>query len=344
MYLAGTGMTTAVGLTTEATCAALRAKLSAFCEIPYTDVRGEAIVGAPVKAIASRRKGIDRLIDLAAPALNECLRTSGIVNQHRVALLAIVSLDQILRPGAGGLESFLERLQQRCAHEFSDESRVLTTGIDSMAAGFEIARTLLREKRVDYCVIGAVDSLLDAVTLRELEQTHRLKKPSNGDGMIPGEGACFCAWTREVVANHSQQVLQVEGIGACSCDMYATVGDVPGAALAYAMSEAFRKANVDNGQVSWEITDLTGERNLFMEHSMAVTRVFTDPQPRIDFWHPAMSIGTIGAAMGHCAIGWAAMAMRKGYAPGDRVLCTMTTGRDYKSAFLLRSLGMHRRG
>ena len=229
---------------------------------------------------------------------------------------------------------FLNILQERSGRRFSADSRVLLAGANSMVIGLEYARRLLREGKADCCVIGGVDSLLDQITLQGLELSRRLKKPINPDGVIPGEAACFTSWAVRR-PDHRPVTLQLHGVGTCENLAESGAGDLPGTALTAAMRAAFAEAGVPNGTLSWEITDLTGERELFVEHAVAVTRVFTDPQPRLQVWHQAMSLGTIGAASGAGAMAWAATAVVKGYAPGRNVLCVASSDFERKSALIV---------
>jgi 3-oxoacyl-[acyl-carrier-protein] synthase-1 len=337
MFLVGTGMVTALGLTASASCAAMRSRIAAFTEVPYLDVRGEPIIGAPVLAVKSRRKGRERLLDLAVPALRECLEASAAQPDGSAALL--LGLGQ----GAGAAEAaadpagFLGELEVRSKSRFSADSRLVIGGSSSVASGIKLARSLLRENRASCCIVGAVDSLLDAPTLRQLELSRRLKKETNPDGIIPGEAACFTAWMVRPAMRGPH--LQVSGAGVCSGPRTAGANDLPGSALTSAMEEAFAEAETRDGDVSWEITDLTGEHELFIEHAVAMARVFTDPQPRVHCWHQAMSLGTVGAAAGVCSVAWADAAVAKGYAPGSYVLCTASAETAWKSSVLLNAAG-----
>jgi 3-oxoacyl-[acyl-carrier-protein] synthase-1 len=343
MFLVGTGMVTAVGLTASASCAALRAKIAAFTQLPYLDVRQEPVVGAPVLAVKSQRKGRERLLDLAVSALRDCLDACGAAGDGAVTLLLGLGHGQGAVEAAGEPAEFLRELAVRSKARLSADSLLLAGGAGSVGFGIKMAQTLLTEDRATCCIVGGVDSLLDRATLQQLELARRLKKPTNPDGLIPGEAACFTAWAARPSSRGPQ--LRVSGVGVCDGRPRDDRNSLPGASLTEAMQDAFQEAGTRNGDVSWEITDLTGEHDLFVDHAVAIARVFTDPQPRVHSWHLAMSLGTIGAAAGPCAIAWAGAAFATGYAPGAHVLCTAAADAAWKSSVLLRwDLGGPNRG
>ena len=71
MYLASTGLLSPIGLDAEATCAAMRAGIAAFAELPYRDNSGDAVVGASVPGLDPKLNREDRLVELLAPVLDE---------------------------------------------------------------------------------------------------------------------------------------------------------------------------------------------------------------------------------------------------------------------------------
>jgi 3-oxoacyl-[acyl-carrier-protein] synthase-1 len=320
MYLHGVGAVTPVGLSAPSTFAAMRARSARFRETTYCDASLEPIVGATVDAIRSREMGLVRLLDLASPALEECLAAAGVSPSERLALvLGTQEASRAALPGyspEGLLRGLLGQLGTTVR-----SAEFIAHGAASSLMGLERARALLTTQAVDCCVVGAVDSLVNLTTLRMLERVGRLKTPRNSDGLIPGEGAVFLAWRRERTPG-----LRLLGLG--QAFESAHVGsDNPNMAvgLTSATRAALSNARMSVSRIDLKVTDVTGERYSFVENAAAAARTFTVPGPNCPHWHPASSVGVLGAATGACLVGWASAAGGRRYLPGTNVMCVASS-------------------
>ena len=79
----GSGMVTGVGLSSPATCAAMRAAISGFTETLFMNRGGEWVIGCPVP-LESPWRGRAKLAHLAAPAIRECLSFAGSVRPDEI--------------------------------------------------------------------------------------------------------------------------------------------------------------------------------------------------------------------------------------------------------------------
>jgi 3-oxoacyl-[acyl-carrier-protein] synthase-1 len=327
MFVVNGGMTTCVGSGLDPSCAAFRCRLSGFAALPYEDLRNERVIGAPVQQVASERKGGERLLDLAVPALQECLASIDGVESRRVALLLASGSGRSGSEGAKSAE-LLKKLCVTLSQEFSLRSAALSGGAFQAISALTQARSLLVRREVDFCIVGGVDSMLDGSQLRTLERQRRLKRDNDPDGLIPGEAACFLLCAPAPVAG--QPCLRISGLGAAS------ERDRPRAEpLAIAMRQAITEAGRRSSEISVLITDLTGERDLGVEYALALTRVFVEPQDGLQAWHLAMSVGTIGAAFFPTAVAWWLAACRRGYAPGAHAMCTVLSEAGWRGASVL---------
>ena len=335
MFLHGAGMVTAVGLTAPASCAAFRARVQAFREVPYTEPGMEPVIGAPVADVRSRRLGLERLLDLGAPALLECLTSADVANDQ---LILIVGTQEPARPGRFDPHSgdVLAALARRVGRRLSPESRIIARGGASATLGLLYARELMFA-RPDRCVIvGGVDSYLTAPTLRWLQNGKRLKAARNPDGMIPGEAAAFCAWRSGAPAGRAS--IQLAGCAAADEPAHVSSGEPNrGDGLTAAMRGALRQAQERPGAVGYELTDLTGERFGFLEKLIASTRVYTDYNPHMPQWHLSQLVGSVGAAAGACLIAWAAAAMDREYAPSTIAMAHTSSDDGARAVMLLRA-------
>ena len=333
MNLVAAGMVTAVGASAPASCAAIRAKIAGFEELPYADIRNRPVIGAPVRFIDSDSKGVERLTDLAVPALRECMESLHQADLPDTALL--LGLGEISRPGVHCRpEVILRSIQSRLGFRLSTQSRAIAGGGVSTISALQIARLLFERRLVKWCVVGGVDSFLEREQLRWLEQIHRLKRPNNPDGLIPGEAACF------VVVGPSSG--SDDGIGVTGMSVQPTAqvsestGTLPrGTELTAAMRNSMTEASIASIDVGVEITDMTGERDMGVDHAIAVTRTFTEPRERLHFWHLGMSVGSIGAASMGCAMGLARAARLRGFFPGRHAMCVALAEASAKGAVII---------
>jgi 3-oxoacyl-[acyl-carrier-protein] synthase I len=335
MYVIGTGMVTSVGPSSASSCAAMRAKVAGFAEVPYTDISNEPVVGAPVSFVQSLSKGIVRLVDLAVPALKECCQA---IPQSEVARTPLLlALADSSRPSTiAEPVQVLRELKRRVGVEFGEDSCVLPYGAIGGAIALQHAQMLIEKRGARYCIVGGVDSFLDQRQLRWLERGRRLKRPNQPDGLIPGEAASFVL----VSAKPPQRDASAAVIGIGTSSSSPDDKSQPRAAsIVSAMRTAIANAGVSTSQIRVEITDLTGERDLAVDHAIAVTRTFIDPQPKLHYWHMAMSLGSVGAASIPCAVTWALQAAVRGYAPGVCAMCTSISEPSAKGAVLVALQG-----
>src|SRR5438094_3751799 len=112
MFISATGMVCPIGLTAATACAAKRAGVSAFKDLPYHDNAGEPIVGATVPGIKATFRGPQRLIELLTKSLTELLEAQPRRQWEEVPLL--VGLAETERPGggAGWAESVVKQAQE----------------------------------------------------------------------------------------------------------------------------------------------------------------------------------------------------------------------------------------
>jgi len=332
MDLAGVGMVTPVGLDSGASCAALRAGIQRLRETGYRDNRARLVVGAEVREIRSPRKGLRRLLDLAVPALREALANAAVDDGERLALLLCVQ--ESARPWSDGrpLESLADELQRSLGFAFRAGIEVRASGSAGTLDALRRARSLLRNGAADTVVVGGVDSLLTQATVDWYQKHDRLKQSVNPDGLIPGEGAAFTVW-RESWPGAGVRLAGV----ACELEPAHVTAPGPnrGEGLSRVLVACLRDARLGADQVSYRVSDLTGERFGFVEHALAAIRIFRLPMEECPHWHLAPSVGCMGAAGGAALGAWAGVAWQRGYAPGPHALCIATSDDGLRAAAIL---------
>lgn len=323
MEITSTGMACCVGLGAEAACAAMRAGISMFHELPYSDNRGETLIGTTVPDLPAALRGSARLVEILCLALGDCLQRSGKVDTSQVPLL--VGLAEANRPGSPDLAaSVVRQVEQKLGKKFHPQySRAFERGHTAGFRALAEARALLQKRAVPACLVCGVDSYVNAHSLAWLEQHWRLKTPENADGVIPGEAAAaVMLQAGEAQGKSPGEGVRVTGLGFAQ-EPVDVFSEEP--LLAVGLAEAARAALAEAGQEIHEIdirlSDVTGELYGFKEQSLALTRLLRQRREEFPLWHCADSIGDTGAAAGVCQLVMAFHALQKRVARCERFIC-----------------------
>jgi len=326
-------MVTGVGLTSAASCAAMRAAISGFDETKFI-ADGEWVIGCEVR-LEEPWRGRAKLVRLAAPAIRECLQPLGRIKPEAVPLLLCVAEKE--RPGRlDGLDDqLLPEIQSMLGVRFHSGSRVIAGGRVGGITAIDLARKMIVDERLPVCLVAGVDSFLVGSTLGPYAARHRLLTKTNSDGFIPGEaGTAVLLGPADPAAAAELRCLAI-GFGR----ERATI-DSEEPLRADGLVEAFRGLRRDGGlsldDADYRYTDCNGEQYGFKNDRLAIARTVRKLKDRFDHLHPADSIGEVGAAVVPCILGLAWDAARKGYAPGPGILCHCSNDHGERAAMILR--------
>jgi 3-oxoacyl-[acyl-carrier-protein] synthase I len=327
------GMMTGVGLSSAATCAAMRANLSAFDETRFMNTDGEWIVGSQVP-LDKPWRGTTKLVRLASSAIQECLAYDKSLKSESLPLLLCIAEKE--RPGRlEGLDDLLPLVQDYMGVKFHPKSACIASGKVGGAVALDTARQLLYEQGVPGCIIAGVDSFLVGTTLNSYEAKHRLLTGKNSNGFIPGEAGA--AVLVALPASKGPKQLQCLALG---FGKEPATFDSEHPLRADGLVEAYRALKQDGGvtldDTDYRYTDCNGEQYGFKDDRLAFSRVVRKLKARFDHLHPADSVGEIGAAVGPCILGLALAAAQKNYAPGVGVLCHLSSDSGERAAMILR--------
>lgn len=334
LAILGSGMSTGVGLSSPATCAAMRASISAFTETRFMSTTGDWFFGSQVP-LEKPWRGIARLARLAASSIKECLQFAAGVKPESIPLLLCIA--ETDRPGRlDGIDTqLLPEVHSLLGFRFHAKSMCIARGKVGGAVAIEQARQLIHHEAVPFCMIAGVDSFLVGPTLVTYEARHRLLTNKNSNGFLPGEaGAAVLVGAPSTKAAAQLQCLAL-GFGREK----ATI-DSEEPLRADGLVAAFRALQSD-GEVTlddadYRYTSCNGEQYGFKEDTLAISRVVRKLKKKFDHLHPADSIGEIGAAVGPCIMGLALTAAQKQYAPGNGVLCHFSNDDGERAAMILR--------
>jgi 3-oxoacyl-[acyl-carrier-protein] synthase-1 len=330
------GMTTAVGLTAPATCAAFRARLDNFRETRFIARGGEWLIGAEVP-LEEPWRGLPRLAHLLVGPIRECLDAEGNPDPAGVPLLLVIAEKD--RPGRlEGLDG--ELFAQLCdlvGGRFHESSRIIPHGRVGGAVALREAGRLLQDPALDHVLIAGVDTYLVAATLRAFDETSRLLTPANSNGFIPGEAGAAVLVGR---TNGRPAHLFCLSVGLATEQATITSEEpLRGDGLCQAFRQALAAAGLEMAQIGYRLGTMSGEQYWFKEFELATSRLLRGRHEFMDLWHPADAIGEVGAASLPCLLGVALDAARKRYAPGNPVLISASNDDGRRAAAVLAGKG-----
>ena len=331
-----TGLVTAVGQSSPASCAALRAKLTNPTETRFRDSRGEWIMAHQV-FFEQPSRGLGKLARMAAMSIDEVLVDIERDRWDGIPLLLCVA--EAERPGrtAGLDDELFLRIQAECGARFSPRSGIVAHGRVGVAVALAQARTLLAEGAATQVVVAATDSLLSWPTLQHFEQNDRLLTQRNSNGFVPGEAAGALLLG---VPQGRPGELVCSGIGFAREAAHQDSGEpLRGDGLSQAIKAALAEAGCAMHDIDYRITDLSGEHYYFKEASLALSRTLRVRKEEFDIWHPAECIGEVGAAAGTAVLALAEAACRKGFGPGPSILVHVSNDAGQRAALTLRKVG-----
>jgi 3-oxoacyl-[acyl-carrier-protein] synthase-1 len=323
MYLISAGTACSVGLNAATACAAIRAGIAKFDELPYRDNGDVPIVGAIVKSLPAGITRTARLVELLRVALADCLRNERADTFTMIPLL--VGLSEPGRPGGADpniSNTIIDNIERQLGFQFHPTlSRVIAKGHTAGLQGLSVARQLLRDADVSACIVCATDSYINASSLLWLEQDWRLKKTNNSDGVIPGEAAAAVFLEADKISPRKCNV-KISGLG-FGYESANLLSDEPllGLGLAEAARNALADAGIQMDGIDFRLSDVTGESYGFKEQTLALARLLRARKEEFPIWHCADSIGDTGASAGICQLVIAFDAFLKRYAPGSRAMC-----------------------
>lgn len=338
MYLSAPGLVCSVGMGAEAACAAMRAGIAQFEELPYRDNNGEAIIGAAVPGLDPDLSRAERLVEMLALALAETLGKTQLDALENVPL--IVCLAEPDRPGGGahlahGIIGALERKLKVNFHP--SKSGAIATGHTAGFRALRAVRQLLQDPDIPACLVCGVDSYINASSLLWLDRHWRLKTEENSDGAIPGEAAgaivLLCKPSHQDTA-----AAAIAGIGFGHEDA-GVLSDEPllGKGLADAAGQALAEAGVGMHDIGFRTSDVSGESYGFREVALTEARhMRVRREELLPLWHCAENTGDTGAVAGISQMVVVHHAFKNGYAPGGIALCHASAVSSERAAAVFR--------
>jgi 3-oxoacyl-[acyl-carrier-protein] synthase-1 len=306
-----------VGLNAESTAAAIRAGVSGLREHPFLmDAMGDALVCGWDVRLDPQQLGVTRMAMLARAALEELVEKLG------PSLPAAVPLILVLPETRPGLQD--------------DEVAELLAAVRSFAGSFRLEMgprghagalsALLRgreqlEQGAAMVVILAVDSYLDAETLRWLDDDDRLAGSAVRSAFIPGEAGVALALTGTPPPRGARSNVLVRGVGVATEPRGRDSDEgTLGEGLTQALRSATASLRLPEEAVDDLYGDINGERHRTDDWVFTCLRFPGFARRTSDYQLHTDCVGDVGAATGALACVLAVRAWDRGYASGSRAL------------------------
>jgi 3-oxoacyl-[acyl-carrier-protein] synthase-1 len=342
LTVAATGAVTPVGLNAAQSCAAIRARITGFSEVMVVPPPLDPVIAAKVPAPRRAKDSpFDWLANLATRAIRECLHGSDVPLRTTAVLMALPDRYREHAALTRGPHALMHAVETRLRGSFHSSSVAIPEGHAGAVHAIGLARSLLDTDTVSHCLVGGVDSLVNAADVQRLSAAGRLHEAGNPQGLIPGEGAAFLLLARGRASRSS--LAQVVGAGsAMEADTANGERYAVGRGLRGALTAAVREAACVESRIGLRVSDMNGERYYAWDSMIAFTQFYRTRRDSLPVWYPASSIGDTGAAAGAMSMIVAVNAINRGFAPGGLVMCESSSDEGLRAACLVAAMpGSH---
>lgn len=342
MSVVGLGMVSCLANGSPLNAAAMRCGYDGFHRLdfnqPYSD---QAQVGA---AIESDLTGIPRLAHMLEEAIKEAIAP---LPKGYTDLPVLFCLPEKSTPSYFNNDAALQSIVDQVFSKLDlgalhPESHALWRHRCGFISALAQAQELLHRQNQAYVLIAGLDSLLDPAALAYYGgdlygEGCRLLSDNCSNGFIPGEAATAVLLSKR--GRHDSEVMIV-GVG--EGEESAVIGDeeqiLKGQGLTQAINNASKDAGIPIHETTFRVASVSGEDYFFREAALAQYRTLKQKVPEHRLWHPADSIGEVGAAVGGAIVVMVYYAFVGHYAPGDLALCHTSNDNPQRGAFIMQYL------
>ncbi len=341
LHIVAVGARTPLGLSAEASVAAVRAGISHITEHPFfIDRVAEPVRLAQDSQLDPGLMGPERLIEMTVTALTEvCDRLREAQVDFRSVPLLLALPEE--RPGWGGedVQTVVRGIEERLQPVEFQSITVFPAGHAAALAALGVACQQLRAGQAELCVVAGVDSYLEPETLRWLDENRQLATSYHRGAFFPGEGAgAFAVASSTALRRYRLDTLAViQGTGtATETKLIKTDAVCLGEGLTACVGQAVAPLRLPAEAVEGILCDINGERYRSEEWGFVLLRLpiaFVDPT---GYDLPASCWGDVGAASGALFVVIAVLASRRGWAKGTRYLIWTSSEAGLRAAVLLK--------
>jgi len=349
--ITGLNVVCPVGLTAAHACAAIRAGVSRmaryegyFCIPPEgplaeVDEGAEPVLAARVPRLSDDTSGAERISHLALLSLHGIISETAFRRQdlRRTALLVCLPAPD---EGVASWNPGPEFVNQLCRLAGVGDwalVRTIAEGPAGALQAMEIARLLLAEGKIDFCLLLMADTLVDPERLTILDESWRLRSPRNPDGLLPGEaGAAILLESRLAAERRGATILGLPGRVSASKEQVTVKAEQWSSAKA--LCAAIRPLlEGPQGEVGrYTLCNLNGEAYRAHEWGLTQTCLARELPAVQALVHPAQAIGDAGVALAGVAVACACMSFVHHYAPAKAALVWAGSDGGGRAALVVR--------
>lgn len=338
----GLGMCSSLGTIVSA-AAAYRCGLKRPQELPswpYFDEEKKEenfLVGYPAAGMSDGFQEMGRFLKMGSAALCELRNCSEFqLTQCSRVSVHLVLPSTVSSPWMANLgnspEKFFEKLCRLSGIEtehIAGDVRFHNEGRLGLFSALEQASSELTAGRLDFAIVGAIDSLLDGQRLYDLVTANKVKTVDCPLGLIPGEAACFILLQcKQNVGDDQRSVeLVLYPPARVQFSQEMKLEFVPsGQSLGKTIGEALHNAGTGAGELGTIFSDLTGSE--FRAKDLASALIMLSNSYKLNDWTqevPAATFGDTGAASGLLALCLAVRAFARNYHVGSKALVVLSS-------------------
>lgn len=361
LEIAGIGMVTSVGHDVKTSCASIRAGITRSCGINHFKINsGDSYVpisltACPISNLTDGFGTVPRWSIMASAALHDLINYSKLPDLHQkefwkktAVVFATPSIDSIHFEFEGvinqenALEVYvLPFIAQSGLMVSYDKCFIVDEDGTAVIKALEVARELLSKNDVDFVIILATDSNIEANILSLLSLCGRLKTSENPVGLTPGEGAAALLLTSDTTAKRFKlNILATITAFTTKVEKNNFISEVPnqGDALASSVKETFNSAGVNDRFIGDIFSDLNGELWRAQEYGMMRVKNCAELSDNTgNLKLPATSLGDIGVVHIACSICMFVETKKRGYAKSDKALILSSSAMGNTGSVLIES-------
>lgn len=307
LHIQAVGAFAATGGNAAAVMGGILTGFQLFDDLELDGPDGEPL-GGGITPVPRSMAGTKRLSALGFLALAECAENA----RHAPAPLIVISPPEAEM--GDDPESLVDAIIQSDATLPVERgaSRVIPRGREAIAEALTVAEQLLQRGPWEECYVVGVDSLIAGKRLQALVRQGLVLHRKNPDGFVPGEAAAALRVSRRSASTSLAAILG-------SATSNEPAGKDPRAAplLGIGLATAAERALVDARRsqdiekLAAIVTDRMGPQVYFEEIALACMRPPVAGIELRSHFHPALSVGDVGAASGVLGIAALAFFMHK---------------------------------
>lgn len=294
-----------------------------------------ALTAAPVSFLETIRKNVHDPVEwlalMAEHAFSDLVESSEYRDVYDGETGLFVSLPpQLSNLGTGMENAFVIPFHNRIEKDLFHLESYCFEGHTGVFSLMEQARDALLAGEIRNAIVGGVESSLFPQWLSELDRDYKIKSDRNIDGYIPGETAAF-VWLTQKSHQTRREDADVFEVDRLNINRGNDLTTSPASALTEVISELLH----DSDSNYLFFCDLNGQSHRMDEWGYVRTRLGEQLGNSVQLYHPADSLGDIGAASGAALIILAAYHLKNKISSPNQALIWTASERGERAAMRL---------